>query len=330
MQCRACRRQEAKLEQTLQQPLWRRLAPWGLAALLLAWLAWRVDLRLFGAQLLAINYLAYVGFLVLFCLALLVTDSFATSYVYRRLLAPISAREFMVIRAASYLPTVINHHLGQAWLTYFIARTYDARMWRAAGATALFYVTTFGCLVGLGVVSFLLDRQALPWLPPILGVLLVLGLLYLGVVWWAPASLARFTFAAPIFEMGVSGHLIAFAYRIPHMAVVFFGTWIPFLFFGVDIPLSSALALMPPLLMLSAVPVTPQGVGTRDALALTLFAGFASGTGAEREAAVAATTLSWAITASLIQIAISLFFIPRANRLRQARERERLLTAEVV
>ncbi len=301
-----------------QQVLWKRLAPWGIAVLLLTWLFWRIDVRLLLAQLQDINYLAYIAFLVAFCVVLLITDSIATSYVYRRLLAPITIRDFLKIRAASYLPSVINHHLGQAWITYFLSRTYNARMSRAAGATALFYVTTFGCLVTLALLSFVLDPDALPWLPPILAIVCALGAIYFIVVWRAPASLSRFSFAAPIFEMRVSGHLIAFAYRIPHVAVVFVGTWIPFLFFDVDIPISSALALMPPLLLMSALPVTPQGVGTRDAMALYLFASFAMGTTAEQEAAVVATTLSWAIIASLIQIVISLIFIPRVRRLHQA------------
>lgn len=316
------------MDDTPQQALWRRLLPWFVAALLLSYLFWRIDLALLLEQLAAINYPAYLAFLVVFCGALLVTDSIATSYVYRRLVAPISVKEFLVIRAASYLPTVINHHLGQVWLTYCISRTYGARMWRTAGATALFYVTTFGCLVALAAISFVLDPTALPWLPTILAVLIGLGVLYLGVVWWAPAALGRFNFVAPIFEMGVGGHLVAFAYRIPHMAVIFVGTWVPFLFFGVDIPLISALALMPPLLLMSAIPVTPQGVGTRDAVALYLFVSFASGSDPEREAAVLATTLSWAIIASLIQIALSMVFIPRLRRLHGSQTERAIKTLE--
>jgi len=188
-------------------------------------------------------------------------------------------------------------------------------MWRTAGATAIFYVTTFGGLVTLALISLLLDFGALPWLPPVLLVVSLLGVAYFLVVWRAPAFLGHFHFVAPLFEMGVRGHLVAYALRIPHILVIFLGTWIPFLFFGVDVPLSSALILMPPLLIMSALPITPQGIGARDALALQLFARFASGSVAEQEAAVVATTLSWAITASLIEIIISMFFLPRARNL---------------
>ena len=43
------------MDDTPKLALWRRLAPWATAALLLGWLLWRLDLRVFVAQLAAIK-----------------------------------------------------------------------------------------------------------------------------------------------------------------------------------------------------------------------------------------------------------------------------------
>ena len=122
--------------------------------------------------------------------------------------------------------------------------------------------------------------------------------------------------AAPLTELGVRGHLIALAYRLPHVCVQFLGAWLPFWFFGVRIPLSDALALMPVLMLVVTLPITPQGIGTRDVLALQLLRPYAPGHAA---AAIAATTLSWAGAITLVQALLSPLFMRRAQRLLAAR-----------
>jgi hypothetical protein len=120
---------------------------------------------------------------------------------------------------------------------------------------------------------------------------------------------------APLFEVGVLGHLQAFALRMPHMAVLFIGSWLPFHFFGVDIPPGAAFAYVPVLMVVAALPITPQGVGTRDWFSKHFFASYAHGsTIAEQEAAVIAATLTWVVAISLFQIVFSLILMHRALR----------------
>ena len=56
-------------------------------------------------------------------------------------------------------------------------------------------------------------------------------------------------------ESGVRGHLLALVYRVPHVVVLFIGTWVPFAFFGVQIPLTDALAYIP-VVMLSLIHIS--------------------------------------------------------------------------
>ena len=61
------------------------------------------------------------------------------------------------------------------------------------------------------------------------------GVLYLGVIAARPRRLAETNLLAPLFEAGVKGHIVALLSRLPHLVVLFLGTWLPFHFFGVTI-----------------------------------------------------------------------------------------------
>jgi hypothetical protein len=221
----------------------------------------------------------------------------------------------LVIRAAAYLPSLVNHHVGQAWLTYFLSKAYRAPISRAAGATLVVYVTTFAALFAFLLVGLPLNHGELPWLLPTTALVGAGGLAYTAVLVWRPGALTSRTVLGPLFELGLGGHLGAVLIRLPHVIVQFIGAWAPFFFFGVDIPLSDAFALMPVVMFVVTLPVSPQGLGTRDALALALLSSYAHGTPAERASTLAAATLSWMCALTIIQLLLSPLFMRRAYRL---------------
>jgi hypothetical protein len=290
------------------------LLPFVTAALLLGFVLWRLDWAAFLAALGTINYLAFIGFTLLFSTALLSADAFATAHIYRTRICPVRYREVLLIRGASYLPSLLNHHVGQGWLTYFMAKTYGAPLWRVTGATLLVYATTFACLYLLGL-SALPFNPTLPWLVPTLVAIGAAGLGYLVVLAVKPKVLREMQATAPLLEAGIPGHLLAIGYRLPHVAVLFAGTLAPFWFFGVRVPLTAALVYIPIIMLVSALPITPQGIGTRDVVALELLSGYAIGSADERAATLAAATLSWAGALTLVQATISPFFMRAARRL---------------
>jgi hypothetical protein len=280
-------------------PLWRRSLPFVLAVGLIAFVVRRLDVRTFARHLATVNAPGFLLFEVAFILALLTADTFATVLVYRRSVAPIRFRDFWILRGASYLPSMLNHHVGQAFITYFVARRHGTPLARVAGATLLVYASWMGCVLGLGCIALWLNGKPLLWLAAPLGA----GVLYLVIIAVRPRRLAETKLLAPLFEAGVTGHLVALLSRIPHLVVLFLGTWIPFLFFGVAIPFADAVAYIPILMVAVTLPITPQGFGTRDLLAGALFARFAPGaTDDARLAALAAATTSWGIAITLIEV----------------------------
>jgi hypothetical protein len=176
---------------------------------------------------------------------------------------------------------------------------------RMAGATHLGYASWMGCL--LGCLAAAMPMAHYGWSFTI-GYVAV-GLIYLGVIWAKPAFLSKVSFFAPLFEAGVKGHLIALAARFPHFCVLVLGNWVSYFFFHVDIPFGAALLYLPIVLIVSTLPLTPQGFGTRDALSATFFLAYAPGASdPERVSALAACTLSWGLAATFITLIIGLVF----------------------
>lgn len=278
-------------------PPWpRRVVPFAVALALIGWVLSRLDFPTFLRELGRVDHGLYLGFAVLFIVALLFADTFATVYLYRRTLAPVRYRDFFVLRGASYIPSMVNHHLGQAFLTYFMARLTGTPLLRTAGVTLLSYASWAGCVLGLGALAILLAGQPAAWLLLPLGA----GLVYLALIALRPAPLAKVRLLAPLFEAGVGGHVGALVTRLPHLVVLFLGTWLPFRFFGVEIPFAAAVAYVPILMVAVTLPITPQGLGTRDLLAATFFAAYAPGDTQEaRLAVLAAATTSWVVVSLL-------------------------------
>lgn len=294
-----------------KQPLWRQLLPPALALVLIGFVFARLDLGAFLAQLRRVDYPAFLAFATVFVVALLSADTLATVVLYRRSIAALTMRDFWVLRGASYLPSLLNHHVGQVFLTFFLSRAHQVPLARVFGATLLAYASWTGCLLGLAAVAVLVAGLPAAWLLLPLGA----GVVYLVVIAWRPAALARTTLLAPLFEAGVGGHLVALIARVPHLVVLFAGTWLPFFFFGVDVPPSAALVKMPQLMVVVTLPLTPQGFGTRDVLAAQLLEPFAAGaTHQERLAAIAAATMAWGIAITLVEAAVGMLLMRQAMK----------------
>lgn len=288
---------------------WRRVVPFAIAASLIALVLWRIDHRQFLITINRTNVPLFLAFACTFTVGLLVADCIAGRYVYATLAGPIGLRDLIALRAASYLPGLLNHNIGQAWLTVSIARLCRTTIATVATATMVIYATTFACLLGLGAISLLLAPDRFPWLVVVLAAAGCGGTAYCFVLATRPAWFVNGRMTAPLAQAGVRGHLVALASRTLHVAVLFLGTWLPFSFFDVNIPIADALALLPGLMVLVALPITPQGVGTRDLFAVHVLTVYAVGTAGERETAVAAATLCWAIALTLVQIPLSLIMM---------------------
>jgi hypothetical protein len=299
---------------TARRPLWRQLLPFVVAIALVTFVLARVDWASFAGALAGVNYPAFMLFMGIFVVALLSADVLAGCYIYRQTVAKeISYWHMFCVRGASYLPSLLNHHVGQAWLTYLLAKVYKAPLKRTAGATLLVYVTWGGCLLALGCVGLLTSQLAAVWVLIPLGA----GVSYLILLAVKPAALANNSVLGPLFEVGVRGHIAAMVARVPHVMVLFVGTWAPFFFFDVNIPLPVALVYMPVVMLVVSLPVAPLGLGTRDALVAEFFQDYVAGahTVDERLGVLAAATVAVAVAIAIFGALVGLVMMRFALRL---------------
>lgn len=275
----------------------------------------QIDWRTFLQALGTIDYVQFGLFMVVFVVAMLACDAFAMTAIFRQTIGKTKFRDIFTLRGASYLPSILNYHLGQAMFTWFLSRTHKAPVWRVAGATLLSYGSTLGALVVASTASFALRPAAFPWLGPVLAFAAVAGGLYLLMLHVGGDFAARFESSKVLLEAGLWGHVRAILVRLPHTAVLVVGSWVPFQFFGVHVPVIDALALMPIILLVGALPLTPQGLGTREVVAIELLGSYAPGTPEEGAARITACCLCWAFAFTLMEVVISLIATPAAHRL---------------
>ncbi|HEU4538973.1 MAG TPA: lysylphosphatidylglycerol synthase domain-containing protein [Polyangiaceae bacterium] len=291
-------------------PLWRRALPWVVALALGAFLVSRTDLHAVARALGSVNGPAYVAFVLAFVVAVWAADTLATWRVYRRVCPALPWRDLLVVRAASYLPSLVNYHVGQAYVTYLLARTYRTPTARVAGGTLLIYATLLGNLILIAALGLPFAAASAPWAA---GFVLPLGLgvfAYWGVLALAPRALAGREALRPLFDAGVGGHLRLMLWRLPHVAVLAFGFWANYWFFGIATPLLPSLTFIPILLLVSAMPITPQGAGTRELVALKLLAPFALVD--DKAAPVLAAGVAWVAVSTLCYAALGLVHLRRA------------------
>jgi hypothetical protein len=270
---------------------------------LLVYVGSKINFPKFVAALSHLNYPAYIAFTIGWTLAVCAGDTIGTVSAYRLTTPSVTYKRFFLFRLASYLPSVANYHLGTAFLTYVMSKFFRVPIRRMTGATLLSYATWMGWLLGCMAIAIPFTKLPKMWTP----IILVAGVLYLIVIAIAPRRLAEISFLSPLFEAGLKGHAVALAARFPHFAVLVLGGWASLEFFHIGIPTTTALVYMPILLVAVTLPITPQGAGTREAIAGVFFAAFAPGSNdEERMANVAAATTSWTVSNTILCLVLGI------------------------
>jgi hypothetical protein len=306
-------------------PRWRTALPWVFATAIAAYVALSVNVRDVGALLVAVNVPVYFGFVAAFSAVNLLLDSLALSHVYRAIGANERLRSIIVVRGASYLPAIVNFHVGQAYLTYLVAKNQRMSILAVARGTLLSYATTLGATVAIAAASLpLLPLAHAARVTQMIAALAGAGVLYLVILALRPHALAERPLLQRLFEVGPWGHVRLLLWRLPHIGGLVLATWVNYAFFGVRIPVVAALGQIPLVLLISSLPITPQGIGTRELLAIQLFAPFAPGISDPRAAVVAAGA-AWTVATLVTQTVVGLVFTrPAAALLNRAGARQDL------
>jgi len=293
----------------------RALLPWLLGAAIVVWLLLRVPFGAVVAALAGGRWGALVAYVAFELAVLLLVDAWATVVTLRRCGGSPPFRDVLAMRGATYLLNLLHFGAGQGAFGWYLARA-GRGGWGAGGALLLMLVTQGLALVLVTAAGLLL---APPWLArpalPVAALALAGIAAYLVVVALRPSWAQRVSLLRPLLVAGLRGHLVAAAARVPHMALLVLLNWGLYRVWGMLVPLRFGLAVWPILMLVSALPITPSGLGTVQALQVSLFAQWAPGPDlASRQAEVLALTLASYALALLLQAAIGAFSLRALRR----------------
>jgi hypothetical protein len=240
--------------------------------------------------------------------AVYLADSFAIKKTFGWFVAPLTYREVLVVRGATYLLALVNYSVGQGAIVYFVNRSRRVPILR--GTAAVLLVMGINVLVLLVLAT--LGLVVAPDVPSELKLIVLIayaGLaVYIVVVSVKPRWLAK----RPIFDVllsaGVGGHLRALAVRLPHIATLLLLSWFSLAAFGIFVPVGKAILCLPIVYFVTVLPISPQGLGTSQAMLIHFFLGYAPGaTDESRKAAILAASLVCQVIANIVQVSIGLF-----------------------
>lgn len=225
-------------------------------------------------------------------LMVLCTDSISTwiGLVALGVRRPLS-RVFLV-RGATYALFVVNYGLGQGAFGFYLNRTGIPAL-RAVGVTLFLIGTNLATLLVVTTIAWTghpdTGHTGLWWT-------LLAGsaafIVYLGLIAASPTILSERQLFAPLFDAGLRGHAVAIVGRLPHTAVIVLGHWMAVRVWGIEVPWTAAVTLMPAVVIASVLPISPAGLGTTQAALVYFFSVYAPGSSADQRSA---SVLSFAI-----------------------------------
>jgi hypothetical protein len=286
------------------------------AAVVLAVVFRRISAADVLVSLRTVNAPAFLLMMLVATWVVLALDAVATTRVFRAVGAKVTFGSIITARASSYLLGVINYHAGQAHLLYLLARIHKVPLARITGGGLLGYATVLGGTVGLATIPLLFSSSGAAWADRTVWLSALAGVAYLAVIAIRPAFLRRVPVVGVLFEVGAFGHLRLLLWRVPHLLALLLEVWLAYRFFAVNVPLSAALVDLPVVLLVSSLPVTPMGIGTRELAAVSLLGPFAVGaTDSARATRIVAAGGALVAATVICQTLIGLVFARESARL---------------
>lgn len=287
----------------------KAIGPYAIALLALAWVLHHTDRHQFWLAMQGAPIGWFFAISSVMMLLNCAADTFAMTSVFRWFGCKIPYWDMYVVRASTYLLAIVNYHVGQAAIVGYLYRARRVPLLRATG-WILF-------IIGINVATLFLLASAgasrasgqLAWLKLVPLVFVAGAVVYAGLLKLEPKLLARRTLFAPLFEMGISGHLKAILVRLPHIGVLLAWHFIALRMFGVKVPPLAALLYLPAYFAVGNLPVNVNGIGVSQVVALAFFSHYGT------EAQVMAYSLSIAGVSIVLQLILGFGCLRRGTAL---------------
>jgi hypothetical protein len=208
---------------------------------------------------------------------------------------PITYRDLLPVRAASYVVAVFNTNLARGAVAAYLARRLQAPFLPLGSTVIFLLLTEYTHLVGWATLGMVLGGSDVPrdllWVPPAVATfwLVFLGYARLGVtpraVWHAlrrtridlrtSDGVRNWAILQTFRVAPVTRYVQIIALRTPMFFVSLCFHYFAAAAFGIEIPFVQLLAFLPIIFMLAALPITVAHLGTTQAAWIFFFSQYA-------------------------------------------------------
>jgi hypothetical protein len=254
----------------------KKLAPYFIAVIALGSVLHHTDIH----ELLAALHHAPMGLFIASAILMMVctcaADTFAMSAVFARFGCHVPYKDLYLVRASTYLLAVLNYHVGQAAIIGYLYRVKRVPLLRASGWILFIIginVGTLFLLASAGAMRTTGDLALMHYVP----LASAIGILVYGAILLVkPRILAERRILKPLFEMGISGHVMGVLVRLPHIGVLLLWHYASLRMFGVNVTVGAALLFLPAYFAVQSLPININGLGVAQLVAVYFFAPYAT------------------------------------------------------
>lgn len=226
-------------------------------------------------------------------------DSFAIWKTFGWFVTPLSFREVLVVRGATYLLAFLNYTVGQGAIVYFVKRSRGVPILQGTAAVLMVMGINILLLLLLTTLGLFINPNLPAALRTIVYGAYAALAVYITVLYLRPRWLTSRPIFNVLFAAGLTGHLKALAVRVPHIGILMCFSFATLHAFGVKVPVTQALLCLPIVYFISVLPIAVMGLGTTQLALVYFFASYVPG--ATPEAAKATV-----VTASLVSQALAM------------------------
>lgn len=306
-------------------PIWQRVIPYAVTALIFALIFYRIPLREVIGALSRVPALKFVGIFLPFSLFYFAIDSFCLTWVVNRFNARLAWREVMPMRASMYLLAIVNTNLGQGGLAYYLYKKARIPFLEALSSIlfiAILEIYQLFLFSTLGVLSYSPGSGTLAEVAHLLRIAYVVAwlLLFAFVAFFAiartmPGLRARIEsvkwvggIARTFIKARPFDYLVVLGIKAPTFAGSLIAQFFALRLYGVTIPFLKLMLFLPLVFLAAALPITVAHLGTSQAAWVLFFSQDAP------EPAILAFSLAAHFTFMFCNGLIGLCFLRRAAR----------------
>lgn len=277
-------------------PTWQQrikaLLPWFFCALIFYYLLRQVPPREVADALKLANVPLLFFYGLVYFLVVFIIDGYALKHFIGRFATPVSFRELSIVRGVSYLMMIINYAAAQGALAVYLKKTHNAGVAKTLGTLFLMSLTD----ILLVFTSALLALSYAETMTNFHGLNLrsiafkTVPLLYLGFILWILfwknihrpfiVNLKRFRLVHWLLEHDLflifreatlKDYLVLFACRAPLLVLIIASFEFALMAFHSSIDWLWIFLYNPIAMFLTALPLTPAGLGTGQFLMIEFF-----------------------------------------------------------